>query len=132
MRYTLDNTEPSPASPVYAAPFPSYAVTFTVPTPTPILFSISMQANTGVPSNAIALIQAAVIAAFTGADGGQRARIALPIFASRFYSGIASLGSWALIYSIQLGIAAATQNTVQVAANQIPTISISAITVSFT
>lgn len=119
-------------NPVYAAPFPSYAVTFNVPTPTPILFSISMQANGGIPANAIALIQAAVISAFTGADGGPRARIASPIFASRFYSGIAALGTWALIYSIQLGIAAANQNTVQVAANQIPTISIGAIAVSFT
>lgn len=122
----------SDSNPVYSAPYPSYAVTFTVPTPTPILFLISMQANTGVPPNAVALIQAAVIAAFTGADGGQRARIASPIFASRFYAGIAALGPWALIYSIQLGISAALQNTVQVGADQIPTISIGSIAVSFT
>ena len=119
-------------NPVYVPPFPTYSVTFDVPTPTPILFAISMQSNTALPSNAITLIQSAVIAAFTGADGGARARIASPIFASRFYAGIAALGPWALIYSIQLGIAAATQNTVQVASNQIPTIATGNILVTFT
>jgi hypothetical protein len=118
-------------NPAYTAPFPSYSVTFEIPTPTPILFNVKMQSNNNVPSNAPALVQAAVISAFNGQDGLGKARIAGPIFASRFYASIASLGSWALIYSIQLGIDAANQNSVLMRIDQIPTVSASNITVTF-
>lgn len=118
-------------NPAYTAPFPSYTIKFQIPTVTPILFAINMQNNANVPSNAIALIQAAVTAAFNGTDGGPRARIAGSIFASRFYAGIAALGSWALIYSIQLGIDAANQNSVMMRIDQIPSITNANITVTF-
>ncbi len=117
-------------NPAYTVP-PTYSVTFETPTPTPIKFSISMQSNGGVPSTAPALIKAAVLSAFQGTDGGLKARIASPIFASRFYAGIASLGSWALIYSIQLGIDAANQNAVLMRMDQIPTLALSDIAVTF-
>lgn len=116
---------------LYTPPYPEYSVTYETPTPTPVLFSIQMQSNANVPSNAIALVQAAVISAFTGADGGPRARIAGSIFASRFYAGIAALGNWSLIYSIQLGIAGANQNSVLMRADQVPTVVASGITVTF-
>jgi len=90
-----------------------------------------MQNNANVPSNAQALVKQAIIDAFNGTDSLGRARIAGPIFASRFYQGIAALGSWALIYSIQLGIDAANQNSILMRADQIPTISTSNITVAF-
>lgn len=118
-------------NPAYSPPFPSYTVAFQIPTPTPILFNVKMQSNGNVPSNAVAQIKAAITAAFNGTDGGLRARIASPIFASRYYAGIASLGSWALIYSISLGIDAATQNSVLMRIDQIPTISDANITVTF-
>ena len=59
--------------------------------------------STAVPANALALIQAAVVAAFLGQDGGPRARIGSTIYASRFYAAVATLGPWALIVSIQIG-----------------------------
>ncbi len=115
----------------YSPPFPTYPITFNIPTPTPILFNVSMQTNAQVPANAVDLVRAAIIAAFDGQDGGPRARIGSYLFASRFYAGIASLGSWALTYSVQLGITAANQTSILVAANQIPTISTSNISVNF-
>lgn len=118
-------------NPAYSPPFPSYTISFQIPTPTPILFSVKMQNNAYVPANAQALVQQAIINAFNGADGNGKARIAGPIFASRFYQGIAALGSWALIYSIQLGIDAANQNSILMRADQIPTISASNISVAF-
>lgn len=124
---TVSITDTNPAYTVA----PTYAVTFETPTPTPVKFAISMQSNGGVPSSAIPQIKAAVLSAFEGTDGGLRARIASPIFASRFYAGIASLGSWALIYSIQLGIDAANQNSVQMRMDQIPTLALTDITVTF-
>lgn len=115
----------------YAPPFPTYPITFQVPTPTPILFSVAMQSNSMVPANAIDLVRGAIIAAFSGQDGGPRARIGAYLFASRFYAGIANLGTWALIYSVQLGITAANQSSILVPANEIPTVSSSNITVTF-
>lgn len=118
-------------SSLYVAPYPAYAVTYETPAPTPILVSVQMQAGSNVPNNATQLVQNALISAFTGADGGSRARIAGTIFASRFYAGIAALGSWALIYSIQVGIGSATHNSVLMRGDQVPTITASGITVTF-
>lgn len=87
----------------YSPPFPSYQVTFERPSTLPILFSVNLASNTQVPSNAAALVQAAIIAAFAGADGGTRARIGSTIYASRFYAPIAALGSWAQIISLTVG-----------------------------
>lgn len=115
----------------YAPPYPAYAVTFMRPTPTPIKFSVLMQANTQVPSGAAALVKAAITTAFTGADGGQRARIGSAIFASRFYAGVSNLGAWALVYSILLGPTTPTLNSVIMQIDQIPTITDSDITVTF-
>lgn len=115
----------------YSPPYPTYPITFEIPAPTPVVFSISMQASPSVPSGAALMIKNAVIAAFTGADGGQRARIGSSIFASRFYAGIAALGPWALIYSIQVGIGTPSGNSVLMAIDQIPTISAANISVGF-
>lgn len=128
---TVTITDPGPASALYASPLPSYQVTFQTPTATPILFAISMQQNANVPSNATTLIQNAVIAAFNGTDGGQRARIGSWIFASRFFAGIAALGSWATIYSIQVGVGTANQNSVLMNINQVPTITTGNIAITF-
>ena len=55
------------------------------------------------PSNASSLIKAAIISAFAGADGGSRAKIGSTVYASRYYAGVAALGAWANIVSIQIG-----------------------------
>jgi hypothetical protein len=129
---TATVTDPGPAATPYTSPLPSYQVTWQTPTPTPILFAISMQLNANVPSNATTLVQNAVIAAFNGADGGSRARIGAWIFASRYFAGIAALGSWATIYSILVGIGTANQNSVLMNINQVPTITAGNIAVTFT
>ena len=114
----------------YVYPYPTYSITYNIPTPTPILFSVTIQNNSGVPSNAVALVQDAITAAFIGSDGGPRARIGSALFASRFYAGIVALGSWAQIYSLELGIDAANLSTVQLRGDQVPTISASNISVA--
>jgi hypothetical protein len=114
----------------YTPPFPAYAVQFEIPPALPILFSVSIANSVTVPSNATALIQAAIISAFAGQDGGPRARIGSTIFASRYYAPIAALGSWAQIVSISVGTVGATLNAVAVGIAQVPTISASNIAVS--
>jgi uncharacterized phage protein gp47/JayE len=115
----------------YQAPLPSYVINFEIPTPTPILFAISMQNNTGVPPNATTLIQSAVMASFVGADGGPRARIGAYILASRFYQNIAALGPWAVVYSVQIGTSVANQSSVLMPINQVPTITATNISVNY-
>lgn len=118
-------------NPAYTAGFPSYEVVYEIPTATPVKFAVSMQSNGGVPSDAPAQIKAAIVAAFNGTDGGLRARIAAPIFASRFYAGVAALGTWAQVYAIQLGIDAANQNSVLMRMDQVPTLALTDIVVTF-
>lgn len=87
----------------YVAPFPSYQVTYEIPPALPILFAVRLATNLQVPSDAVAQVQAAIMAAFAGADGGARARIGSTIFASRFYAPVAALGPWVQIISILIG-----------------------------
>lgn len=89
----------------YSPPFPTYNVTYEVPPSLPVLFAVNIANNAQVPSNAAALIQNAIIAAFAGADGGPRARIGSTIYASRFFAPIVALGSWVQIISLQIGSA---------------------------
>jgi hypothetical protein len=87
----------------YTIPYPTYDVSFERPGSLPILFAVTIADNEQVPSDAVAQIQAAIIAAFAGADGGARATIGSTIYASRFYAPIAVLGSWAQIILLQIG-----------------------------
>ena len=91
------------SNPLYALPKPSYSVTYQIPAALPIVFTVRIANSVAVPSDAKAQIQAAILAAFSGADGGSRARIGATVYASRFYAGIAALGAWAEIVSILIG-----------------------------
>ena len=95
----------------YSAPQPSYPVAYQAPTMTAAMFRISLANTAAVPANALTLLQAAMISAFAGADGGQRATIGGTIYASRFYAPITALGAWAQIVSIQVGAGAAASFT---------------------
>lgn len=114
----------------YTPPFPSYQVTFETPPSVAIKFAVTMQTNPSVPSNAIDLIKAAIQAAFVGADDGPRVRIGSLIPASRFYAGIATLGTWASNFTVKVGVAAATQDAVLMRIDQSPTLSLSDIAVT--
>ncbi|PVX61227.1 baseplate J-like protein [Paraburkholderia unamae] len=92
-------TDPNP---IYSTP-PSYTVKFQTAVNIPIFFAITLKNSAMVPSNALTLIQGAIDEAFSGADDGIVPRIGSEIFASRFYSNIASLGSWAQIITLQIG-----------------------------
>lgn len=87
----------------YNPPFPSYNVQFERPDSVTVTFVVTLANNASIPANATALIQAAIVAAFAGLDGGPRARIGDTIFASRFYGAVSALGAWAQILTIKLG-----------------------------
>jgi len=97
----------------YVPPYPSYTVKYEIPDDLPILVQVNLVNSTLVPSNATALIQAAIVGAFAGQDGGIPARIAGELLASRFYStliaptinGITNpfYASWAQPVSVLIG-----------------------------
>lgn len=115
----------------YLPPMPSYTVAWVTPTAVPIYFAIQIVNNAKMPSNIIALIQAAMIAAFNGADGGARARIASAIYAGRFYASVAATNPNVQILSILLGTTAPGASTsVTMGIDQRPTLDASNITVT--
>lgn len=87
----------------YVVPYPSYSISFQRAVTQTFYVLVRIKSTTQVPSDAAASIAAAVLLAFTGADGDARARIGSTVFASRFYPGVASLGSWASILSLKIG-----------------------------
>ena len=87
----------------YTQPYPAYSVSFQTAIALPISFDVTITNTTNVPANASTLVKNAIISAFAGNDGGQPARIGTTLFASRFYSTIAALGTWAQIISIKVG-----------------------------
>ena len=93
-------TDPSPS---YVPPIPTYMVTYEIPTIVNFAVLVVLRNNTSIPANALTLIQNSIISAFAGLDGGPRAKIGSIVFASRYYAGVAALGSWAQIISITLG-----------------------------
>ena len=93
-------------NPQYVPPAPSYNVSFETPFIVNVAMLVVLKTNPGIPANALALIQAAVVAAFAGADGGTRAKIGSTVFASRYYATVKLLGAWAQLIDIQIGYAA--------------------------
>lgn len=90
-------------SPGYSPPYPSYNVTFQRPSSLTIFFAVALATSPDVPSNAAQLVQAAIVNAFGGGDGGPRAKIGTTVYASRFYAPVAALGTWVQIVSIGVG-----------------------------
>jgi hypothetical protein len=101
---TITVQDPNPA---YAPPAPSYTVIIEEAVPVSFAVLVTIVNSASVPSNALAQIQTAIIAAFAGLDGGPRAKIGSTVLASRYYGDILALGSWAqygALVSLQVGI----------------------------
>ena len=111
----------------YPSPGIPYQVSYQTAAALPFVVAVTIKNSVAVPSNASALIQAAIISAFAGADGGSRAKIGSTVYASRYYAGVAALGAWANIVSIQIGSTASPSAVVTgaIAAN---TLTVSGVT----
>ena len=114
----------------YTAPYPSYQVSYQIATPLPILFAVQIANIPGLPSNVVTLVQNAIMSAFAGTDGGQRARLGKTVYASRYYAGVESISPLIELIAINIGTVTATLNSVGVNINQIPTISAANIAVT--
>lgn len=107
----------------YSYPQPAYNVSFEIPTPLPIFFEIKIINAPSLPSNIVELVQAAVIAQFSGTNGAVMARIGSLILATSFFGPVAASAANVLIVSVAVGTAANPTGTqVQVGIDQTPTI----------
>lgn len=115
----------------YNFPQPSYQVSFLRPGALPIYFNVQIANTPNLPSNITTLIQNAVIAQFTGANGNARARIGSAVLASQYYFPVASIGNFLVLLQITVGTAPGPSgDEVQVGIDQAPTISAGNITVT--
>ncbi|WP_233867071.1 baseplate J/gp47 family protein [Paraburkholderia adhaesiva] len=98
--YTLHDTS-------YTPPQPQYTVSWETPAPVQCFLTVTIQANDQLPDDITSLIQAAIVSAFNGEDGGAgggiRARIGSTTYAGRYYAGVAATDANVNIFSIALG-----------------------------
>jgi len=91
----------------YSPPYPSYNVTFQIPSALPIFFTVNIKNSSAVPSNALAQIQTTLQAAFAGGTFGSttinKASIGATLYATQYVPAVTGLGSWASVISLQIG-----------------------------
>jgi uncharacterized phage protein gp47/JayE len=106
----------------YLQPYPEYDITFERPAALPILFDVEIASSPSLPSDIVAQVKAAIIATFTGADGGSRVRIGSNLLASKFYPGIINIGPEVSLLSVMLGDVYADQTSLLIGVDQAPTV----------
>lgn len=114
----------------YSYPQPTYSIKFNRPTAIPIKFEVSVVDDPSLPSNAVDLIKAAIIARFNGADGSTRERVGSAVFASRYYSPVSLTSQNVAVVSILIGTSTPTLSKVDVGIDQSPTVTASDIVVT--
>lgn len=114
----------------YSVPQPNYSVTFNRPTATPIKFAVQLSNNGTLPADIVTQTKNAIIAAFAGNAGIQRARIGSTIYASQYYAPIIALGPAVSILSMLIGIGSPTVASVTMGIDQAPTVTAADITVT--
>lgn len=106
----------------YSIPYPTYPVKFQIPASLPIKFAVQLANNGLLPSDIVTQVKNAIVSAFSGGDGGERARIGATIFASRFYGPVSALAPSVSILSLLIGPVTATLPSVTVGIDQAPTV----------
>lgn len=107
----------------YSEPYPEYVVTWKTPDAVPVYFKVQIANNPSLPADIAVLITNAIIAAFSGSDGGSRARIGSAIYAGRYYAGVAAANSNVNIQSITMGLdASAAATSLTFGVDQRPTL----------
>jgi uncharacterized phage protein gp47/JayE len=115
----------------YAAPQPAYAVTFNIPTGTPVYFAVTVTNAASLPSDNATLIKNAIVAQFNGENGNTPAGIASMILALSYTGAIFAAVPGVSLVSILVGLSGpATLNDVTMGIDQAPTLDVSNITVT--
>lgn len=126
----IGNTTVTVTDPNYQLPLPTYTVKFNIPSAQSILFAVQIANDITLPSNVVAVVKSALLAAFNGQDGGERARIGSLMLASRYYAPVQLAVPNARILSLLLGHSAATLTNYLLGIDQQPTLTAANITVT--
>lgn len=94
----------------YTPPVP-YPIVFERPTAVPIFFQVNIASNPNLPSSLTADVQAAIIAASKGQDGGAPMRINTTVFASRFIQTVQNIDPSIQVISLFVGTAPSPTGT---------------------
>lgn len=118
----------------YSPPFPQYDITFERPAALPIFVRVELRQSADLPADIVALVKAAVIASFTGADGGTRVRIGSELLASKFYPPIIAIDPSVIsLLSVLVGVSSpGALTSLLIGVDQAPTIDAANITVVLT
>ena len=112
-------------------PYPAYGISFIVPNPTPIYFSVSVQNTASLPANYATLIQNAIIAQFNGENNNVAAGIASSIVALNYVGAIFAAIPYVNLISILVGATSpGAAYDVLMGIDQQPTLNASDITVT--
>ncbi|OYV50725.1 MAG: hypothetical protein B7X10_01125, partial [Burkholderiales bacterium 21-58-4] len=116
----------------YQTPVPTYNITFNTLTDVPIYFSVQIKNSTLLPSNIVSLVQNAIVAQFTGANGAPRARAGALLLASSYYAPIIAINPQAIsLMSVLIGTSApGTLTSYLAGVDQEPTITTANVTVA--
>lgn len=111
---------------------PQYNYAYNIPTNTALAYTVQIQNSTSLPANIVALVQAAVVAQLTGANGALPAGMNSTILAGSYYAPIAAIGPTVNCVNIQLKIKAtgSLANSLTMGIDQFPTLQASDVAVS--
>ncbi len=112
----------------YQPPYPSYPVKLNRTTPTSVLFAVSLVNSPTLPSNIVALIQAAIVAQFNGATGTAPARIGSAITGLNYLGAVLGVAPGITPLGILVGISSPTLAQVIMGIDQNPIINANTIT----
>lgn len=115
----------------YPTPYPSYTVTYLVPTSTPVYFAVQIKNNPLLPSDIITQTQNAVIETFNGQDGGTAVGINTTTYSGRYYANINAISPNVNVIEVYVGLTASPITlSAALGIDQLPTISASQIVVT--
>lgn len=110
---------------------PQYTYAFNIATNTALAYTVQIQNGSSLPANIIPLVQAAVVAQLTGANGALPAGMNSTILAGSYYAPIAAIGPTVNCVSIQLKIKSGGTlgNSLTMGIDQFPTLQLADVTV---
>lgn len=115
-------------------PYPTYSVTFLIPTATPVYFACTLAANPNLPSNINTLVQNAILAVAAGTSSFSTLPAAqqnTTINAGAYYAAIYGISPYVNITSLTVGLSASpTGTSIQMGVDQMPIFSASNIAVT--
>lgn len=108
----------------YTSNYPAYQYFWTVPTVLPIHFKVTIENNSYLPNTITSDVQAAILNAFNGEDGGTVARIGSRLTSGRYYGGVQAIDQQnVIITSILISNDNTTWvNALEIGVNQMPTL----------